>query len=70
VLLDLSMPEMDGEQTLVELRRIEPGVQVLLSSGYDPSSTTRAPLGGRVASFLQKPYTAQTLVEHVRRAIG
>ena len=70
VLLDLSMPEMDGEQTLVELRRIDPGVQVLLSSGYDPSSSTRAPLGGRVASFLQKPYTAQTLVAAVRRAIA
>jgi len=70
VLLDLSMPEMDGEQTLVELRRIEPGVQVLLSSGYDQSSTTRAPLGGRVASFIQKPYTARSLVEVVRRAIG
>jgi PAS domain S-box-containing protein len=70
VLLDLSMPEMDGEQTLVELRRINPAVQVLLSSGYDPSSSTRAPLGGRVASFLQKPYTAQTLVAAVRRAIA
>jgi len=70
VLLDLSMPEMDGEQTLVELRRIEPGVQVLLSSGYDQSSTTRAPLGGTVASFIQKPYTARALVEAVRRAIG
>jgi len=70
VLLDLSMPEMDGEQTLVELRRIEPGVQVLLSSGYDQSSTTRAPLGGRVASFLQKPYSARALVEAVRRTIG
>ena len=70
VLLDLSMPEMDGEQTLVELRRIDPGVQVLLSSGYDPSSSTRAPLGGRVASFLQKPYTAQALVAAVRRSIA
>ena len=70
VLLDLSMPEMDGEQTLVELRRIDPDVQVLLSSGYDPSSSTRAPLGGRVASFLQKPYTAQSLVAAVRRAIA
>ena len=70
VLLDLSMPEMDGEQTLVELRRIDPGVRVLLSSGYDQSSTTRAPLGGRVASFIQKPYSARSLVEAVRRAIG
>jgi CheY-like chemotaxis protein len=70
VLLDLSMPEMDGEQTLVELRRVEPGVQVLLSSGYDHASTTRAPLGGKVASFIQKPYRARALVEAVRRAIG
>jgi signal transduction histidine kinase/CheY-like chemotaxis protein len=69
VLLDLSMPEMDGEQTLVELRRIDPRVQVLLSSGYDQASTTRPPLGGRVASFIQKPYTARALVEAVRKAI-
>jgi two-component system cell cycle sensor histidine kinase/response regulator CckA len=69
VLLDLSMPEMDGEQTLVELRRIDPGVKVILSSGYDQSSTTRAPLGGRVASFIQKPYTARALVEAVRHVI-
>lgn len=69
VLLDLSMPEMDGEQTLIELRRIQPKVQVLLSSGYDQSSTRRAPLGGRVASFIQKPYTARALVAAVRQAI-
>jgi two-component system, cell cycle sensor histidine kinase and response regulator CckA len=70
VLLDLSMPEMDGEQTLVELRRIDPNVQVLLSSGYDQSSTTRSPLGGRVAGFIQKPYTARALIEAARRAIA
>ena len=34
VLLDLSMPGLSGEQTFEELRRLDPTVRVLLSSGY------------------------------------
>src|SRR6185436_7321019 len=34
VLLDLTMPKLDGEQTFQEMRRIKPGVRVLLMSGF------------------------------------
>ena len=35
VLLDLTMPDFSGEETVAELRRIDPAVRVLVSSGYD-----------------------------------
>ena len=34
VLLDLSMPKMNGEEALPELNKIRPGVKVVVSSGY------------------------------------
>ena len=41
VLLDLSMPGLSGEETYACLREIDPGVSVILSSGYDKDEATR-----------------------------
>ena len=61
VLLDLTMPHMDGEEAFHELRRLRPDVTVVLASGY-----SEATLFGRFANlgfsgFLQKPYRLATL---------
>ncbi len=66
VLLDLSMPGMSGEETLRRLREIDPGVRVLLSSGFDESEVTRRFSGTSLAGFIQKPYMPRDLVETVR----
>jgi signal transduction histidine kinase len=65
VLLDMTMPDMDGERTLEQLQHIQPGVRVLLSSGYDESEADRRFRGRALCGFLQKPYSAQQLVERV-----
>ena len=65
VLLDLTMPELDGEQTFRTLRRIRPGVRVLLSSGYTEQEATSQFAGRGLAGFLQKPYRAAELVARV-----
>jgi len=57
VLLDLSMPRMDGAATLAALRQIQPEVKVILCSGYDESEATQRFTGQGLAGFLQKPYT-------------
>jgi len=67
VLLDLSMPGMGGADTLAALRRANPAVRVILSSGYNEVEATRRFTGKGLAGFIQKPYTSATLVREIRR---
>ncbi len=66
VLLDMTMPKMGGEEAFRELRRLDPGIQVLLSSGYNEQDATSRFAGRGLAGFLQKPYTADQLIQSVR----
>jgi PAS domain S-box-containing protein len=61
VLLDLTMPHMDGEQTFAELRRLHSDVRVVLMSGFDAHEATVRFTGKGLASFLQKPFTIESL---------
>ena len=63
VLLDLTMPRMDGEQAFGELRRIRPDVTVILCSGYNEQDATRRFAGKGLAGFVQKPYGMEELRE-------
>jgi PAS domain S-box-containing protein len=56
VILDLTMPHMDGEQCFRELRQLNPDVQVIMSSGYNEQEVTQKFAGKGVAGFVQKPY--------------
>jgi len=61
VLLDLTMPHMDGEETYRELRKIDPEVRVVLASGYGEESVMTRFSGRDLAGYLQKPYTLTRL---------
>ena len=69
VLLDLTMPHLDGEETFRELRRIRPDVRVILSSGYNEQETTNRFAGKGLAGFLQKPYGLRPLGEKIRQVL-
>jgi two-component system cell cycle sensor histidine kinase/response regulator CckA len=69
VLLDMMMPVMGGEEALVEIRAIRPGVPVIGSSGYSESVAKERFGGSGLASFLQKPYSARVLADRVKRVI-
>jgi PAS domain S-box-containing protein len=70
VLLDLTMPNMDGEQALQELRRIRPGARVLLCSGYDEVDVSRRFSDSELAGFLQKPYRMRELAMKLKCALS
>jgi len=70
VLLDLTMPELDGEECFRELRRIRQEVPVILSSGYDEQELTSRFVGRGLAGFIQKPYELADLAEKLRQVLG
>ena len=67
VILDLTMPHMDGEQCFRELRQIRPDVKVIMSSGYNEQGVTQRFMGKGLAGFIQKPYKLSVLKEAIRR---
>jgi len=69
VLLDLTMPVMNGEQTFQRLKHMKPGIQVILTSGYDEADAMGRFARDGLAGFLQKPYTATRLAERVKRVL-
>jgi PAS domain S-box-containing protein len=56
VLLDMVMADIDGFDTFQELRRIHPGVKVIVSSGYTADGKIEALIGQGAKGLLQKPY--------------
>jgi two-component system cell cycle sensor histidine kinase/response regulator CckA len=69
VILDLSMPRMDGVAALRELRRIRPGVKVVLSSGYTERETNERFAEPGFDAFIQKPYQIKTLQQTLERLL-
>ena len=61
VLLDLTMPHMDGEETFREMRRLRPDVTVILCSGYNELDATQRFAGKGLSGFIQKPFNMATL---------
>lgn len=68
VVLDLTMPRLGGEETLRELRQLDPAARVILSSGY-AADEARNRFNG-AAGFLQKPYRPSDLLASVRSVLG
>ncbi len=69
VLLDLLMPNLDGIETLRELRKIRPDVCILFSSGYDEKVATEQLTENGIAGFIQKPYDFDQLSKAVQEAL-
>lgn len=62
VLIDMTMPQLRGDEVIVELRRLRPDVRVVLSSGFIEPLATRSL---ERVNFLQKPWTPEALLAAV-----
>lgn len=70
VLLDVTMPDLSGDQVLEELRRRRADLKVLLCSGYAEEEMQERFSSEDMASFLQKPYTRNALGTRLRHLLG
>ena len=69
VLMDLTMPKLDGVRAFEELRRLDPQLPVILMSGYNEQDAVARFSGSGLAGFLQKPFTAEALSAKLARAL-
>ena len=68
VLMDLTMPRMDGREALRALRELDPQLKIVLCSGFNEADVTKDLPSPGLSGFLQKPYTFQALKDVVEHA--
>jgi PAS domain S-box-containing protein len=70
VLCDLTMPLMDGWNTLAALRKLSPGIPIVLTSGYDEADVMADDHEEQPQAFLAKPFRLNALRRAIRQALG
>ncbi|MDY6988131.1 MAG: response regulator [Thermodesulfobacteriota bacterium] len=66
VILDMKMPDMGGSEVYDRIKEMDPGVRVLLASGYSIDSHVRELLGRGCDGFIEKPYSREELTKTIR----
>ena len=69
VLMDLTMPQLNGLEAFAQMRQLHPSVRVLLMSGYDAQESTAHLAAQGLAGFLPKPFELAELCEKVRALV-
>ncbi|MDP8206816.1 MAG: PAS domain S-box protein [Candidatus Electryonea clarkiae] len=70
ILLDLTMPKLNGDEAIIELKKIKPDVKVILSSGYSEEAARERFADQGLAGFIHKPYKLMKLIEMVNEFLG
>jgi PAS domain S-box-containing protein len=66
VILDLNMPKMSGKETFEKLKKIDPRIPVIISTGYSDRDMDVSQWRDAVDAFLQKPYPIEELSKAIR----
>ena len=69
VIMDMVMPKVDGREAFNRMRKIEPRVKMLLSSGFSEDGDAQAILEDGALGFIQKPYRSAELLLRVQQAL-
>lgn len=70
VILDLTMPDLDGEQVFRLLRQSSPDVRVIITSGYSTEEIALRHAGDDRVGFVQKATGPRALLSEIRRILG
>jgi len=70
VTLDITMPEMDGIQTLKELLKMDPSANVIMVTAMGQQQLVIEAIQVGAKDFVVKPFQPDRLIEAVRKALG
>jgi len=69
VILDMIMPKQGSRETFLKLKKINPAIKVLFSTGYSQNEKVNEILALEVRGFIQKPYQVRDLLVKVREIL-
>ena len=69
VILDMIMPEMDGEAVYKELKKIKADLKIIIASGYSQNGTAEKIVRKENTIFIQKPFQMKELSEALRKVL-
>ena len=70
VILDMIMPEMNGLETFVELKKLNPDIKVLLSTGYSIDAKAQKMLKNGCKGYILKPYNVIDFSHKLREVLA
>ncbi|MBD3166994.1 response regulator [bacterium] len=69
ILLDYSMPGMDGIETMKELRKLRDDVPILFSTGFSDDQTMQEMEAMHVDGVVQKPFMISELIDAIKKVL-
>ena len=70
VLMDITMPEMDGIQALKEIRKIDSSATVIMCSAMGQQAMVIESIQAGAKDFIVKPFQADRVIEAVKKVVG
>ena len=70
VLMDITMPEMDGIQALKEIQKLDGGAKVIMCSAMGQQAMVIESIQAGAKDFIVKPFQAERVIEAVKKVVG
>ncbi len=70
VLMDITMPEMDGIQALKAIKEMDPGACVIMCSAMGQQAMVIEAIQSGAKDFIVKPFQAERVLEAVKKVVG
>lgn len=70
ILMDITMPEMDGIQAVKEIKKIDAGASIIMCSAMGQQSMVIEAIQSGAKDFIVKPFQADRIIEAVKKVIG
>ena len=70
VLMDITMPEMDGIQALKEIKKIDPNAKVIMCSAMGQQAMVVESIQAGAKDFIVKPFQEDRVLEAVKKVVG
>ena len=70
VMMDITMPEMDGIQALKKIRESDPGANIIMCSAMGQQAMVIEAIQSGAKDFIVKPFDKDRVLEAVKKAVG